>query len=366
MGERMNTEKMLPAGFVPGKDETAAYALLYADPAFTLAARIASIELSMLTEDAVRAICKRNSFETGVGIEDPARLEPVDKRCFHAQRGLEYGLSELHAREIRFRDAITSKESDIPAAYKALRTTFITVVGQKVALEYVKRQLENTTPEEIRQQNRDYEAREKAWRDKLASRKKIYAIAEEHPGFVDDMQFDEAYYIEKYDLTDADLKELELMLEEEREEARKRANIPYNHIERYDWFKGYYSVPIIAEKIKMIRKETKLNQRDFARLIGYPNVNRYAKFEKGEDGTPRGHEKYELIKAVCDATSANPYWLEEDREETIYDVDEENTAKTIAEADPLYNPPMYATNKVIREWWVTYMQRKIDIAKNGG
>ena len=319
----MSTEKMFPVGFVPGKDEAEAYRQLYTDPAFTLERKIESIDLSSLSEAAVLALCKRNPHETGVGIGNPDGLEPVDQRYSLAQIALHFGLQDLRAREIRFRQAITDKEDDIPAAYKALRTTFVTAVGQKVALEYVKHQLAGTTKEELEQQKAAYEAREKAWAEKQERRKKIDAIAKEHLGFVDDMRFDEAYYIEKYDLTEADLDELDEMLEEERQEARKRANIPWDHVERYDWLEGYYSVPIITEKIKMVRKAAGINQRDFAKLIGYPNVNKYAKLEKGALGSPRYPEKISLIKDVSDATGANPYWLEEDTEENT------NAAKRI-------------------------------------
>ena len=357
----MNTEKMFPPGFVPGKDDVETYARLYSDSSFTLAERINSLDISVLTEEALHNLCKRNPHDTGVGIEDSSDLWPVERRYSLARTGLHIELNDLNSREIRFRKAVLSNKSDIPAAYKGLRAMFIKAVGQKVAVEYVKRQLEATSPEERERQNAAYAAREKAWTEKLERRKKIYAIAKEHPGFADDMRFDEQYYIEKYELTDADLDEIEEMAEEEREEWRKRANIPYDHIERYDYRDGYYSVPIITEKIKMVRKEAKLNQRDFAKLIGYPNVNKYAKLEKGELGSPTYREKIELIKNVCDATCANPYWLEADVEETVYDVEKELTATTVGEANPGYAWPMYATNKLIREWWMYQQKMKLRI-----
>lgn len=357
----MNTEKMFPPGFVPGMNDAETYVRLYADPAFTLADRIKAVDLSVLTEHSILVLCKRNSHDTGVGIEDPSWVWPVEKRYSSVSFSLQMRLRELQSCETRFREAISSKEYDIPAAYKALRVMFVKALGEKVAVEYVKRQLEETSPEERERQNAAHEAREKAWSEKLERRKKIYAIAKEHPGFVDDMRFDEAYFIEKYDLTDADLDEIEEMLEEEREEARKRANIPYDHIERYDYRDGYYSVPIITEKIKMVRKAAGLNQREFAKLIGYPNANKYAKLEKGELGSPKYREKIELVKDVCDATCANPYWLEEDVEETVYDVEKELTATTIPEANPGYAWPMYATNKVIREWWLYQQKMKIGL-----
>lgn len=73
------------------------------------------------------------------------------------------------------------------------------------------------------------------------------------------MRFDGEYYIEKYGLTDADLDELDEMVEEERAEEQRRASIPFDHVERYDWREGYYCVPVIAEKLKMIRKAAKIS-----------------------------------------------------------------------------------------------------------
>ena len=185
----MTTEKMFPSGFVPGKDGAEVYRHLYSDPEFTLEDKINSIELSSLSEAAVLTLCKRNRHETGVGIENPEWLEPVNQRYNLTQISLRFGLQNLRACEIRFREAIGDNEDDLPAAYKALRTTFITVVGQKVAMEYVKHQLAGTTPEELERQKFAYEAKEKALKEKLERRKKIYAIAKEHPDFVDDMRF---------------------------------------------------------------------------------------------------------------------------------------------------------------------------------
>ena len=57
------------------------------------------------------------------------------------------------------------------------------------------------------------ETADKAWEEKWARRKKIFAIAKEHPGFVSDMQFDEEYFIETYHLSEEDLREIEEMVE---------------------------------------------------------------------------------------------------------------------------------------------------------
>ena len=41
-----------------------------------------------------------------------------------------------------------------------------------------------------------------------------------------------------------------------------------------------------------------------------------------------------LLKTIADATYANPYWLADRNEESVYNVDDEETAKTPEEARP--------------------------------
>jgi len=109
-------------------------------------------------------------------------------------------------------------------------------------------------------------------------------------------------------------------------------------------------VPIIAEKIHMVRKKLGMTQRDYARLIGYRNANKYAKFERGETGRVWWDEKQELIKSVSESTGANPYWLKNDTEDALYNVNEDETALTVKEANYSQAYPMFATKKVINEW----------------
>ena len=289
---------------------------------------------------------RRNPFDTCYQWETPAR--PVEERQKHLLFGHERRRLESCVKRIR-------DEGLTPVGYKNARAALIKAIGEKGAMEYNRREADRLGEAGLRKQKEAYEAWEKAADEKRNRRKKIYAIAREHPGFASDMQFDGEYYIEKYGLTDADLDELDEMVEEEREEVRKRANIPLDHVERYDWREGYYSVPVLAEKLKMIRKAAKINQRDFAKLIGYPNVNKYGKFEKGELGNPTYWVKIDLIKDVCDATCANPYWLEADYEETLYGVDEEMTAQAAEYTEPW---SMYATNRVIREWWMELQKER--------
>jgi len=45
----------------------------------------------------------------------------------------------------------------------------------------------------------------------------------------------------------------------------------------------------------------------------------------------------------------------------VYDVEKELTATTVGEANPGYAWPMYATNKLIREWWMYQQKMKLRI-----
>ena len=140
------------------------------------------------------------------------------------------------------------------------------------------------------------------------------------------------------------------MLEERDREA---LYIPDGYVREYDYKRGNYAIPIMSVKLRMVRKAVGLNQRDFAKRIGY-NINKYALLERGEldelglnvyDAFPA-----ELLKNVVDASYANPYWLERKDEESVCDVDEEKTAKTVEEAEE-WMMPMFAEAKVIRYWW---------------
>lgn len=341
----MTTEKMLPEGFMPGKDELLFYRDQYAsDASFSLFTRIDSFDISLLNTESIEAFCKRYSSYTGVG--DSGWWEPMRDRARLMAVSFMFEKSNFERAEQRFRDHPDEK------SYKNLRAAFSAVIGQKVCLEYLKKKEAFMTEAQHAAEKARKEMKDKAWEEKRARRKKILAIAKEHPGFVSDMQFDEEYFIETYHLSDEDQKEIDEMVEEEEAERRKRDNIPYDHIEKYDYWDGYYSVPILAEKLRRIRKTLKMNQRDFAKLISFPNANKYMKYEQGKLDRLDKREKTELIKNVCDATCANPYWLEKELEETVYEADEDQTAKTVKEARSLYEYPMFAANSVIRQWWI--------------
>ena len=67
------TEKMLPPGMMPGKDEIDKYTRLYADPDFSLSGWIESFDSSVLSEDYERAFCKRYPYYTLVGNDEDVK-----------------------------------------------------------------------------------------------------------------------------------------------------------------------------------------------------------------------------------------------------------------------------------------------------
>ena len=332
------TEKMLPKGMMPGKDEFEKYKELYlGDPSFSLVDRIEGFDSTTLKKEYIEAFCKRYSGYTGVG--DEAYDEPVARRSSMMMFSHQNDVEEMQRRESKFRQDPSEK------TYKNLRSAFSTAAGTKVCRDYLAGLAAQMTPEEHRAEEERYVANQEAWNKKYERIKKIREIASSDPDFMEDLDY---YGLDN----EEDLAIIDELMDEEPE------YIPYGHVREYSSARReYVSIPIKAVKIKALRKQIKKNQRDFAKLIGYPNVNKYALLEMGElekiglslyDAFPDS-----LIKDICDATDANPYWLEDNSEESIYNVDEEKTAKTTKEAMDDFNMyAMFTTSKVIREWWM--------------
>ena len=325
---------------MPGKNEYEKYIKIYSeDSAFSLVDRIESFDSSVLRDDYIQAFCKRYSSYTGVG--DDSFREPVTNRSQMMMFSHQMDIEELRNREKRFRSELTEK------SFKSLRSAFSTAVGTKVCQDYLAGMAAKMTAEEHKAEEEKYAAKQKAWEEKYARMKKIQEIAKKDPYFMEDTDY--------YGLDEEDLAVLDEMMEKEEESSC----IPYGCVQEYSFRRReYLSIPIKAVKIRNLRKEIKKNQRDFARLIGYPNVNKYALLEMGELDK-LGLSLYsafpdQLIKDICDATDANPYWLEAADEDSIYDVDAEKTAKTSDEARSCFSMyAMFTTSIVIREWWMS-------------
>ena len=337
------TEKMLP-GIMPGKDELEKYISLYADPDFSLEDRIEHFDSSTLPKAYIETFCRRYPAYTLVGLseeEEKALAEkPVLMRRDTMAVGHKMNLENFQSKESRFREEKNEK------AYKALRSAFSTAIGSKVCFDYLDRQCDQYTREEHARQIAEYEiAREKSWKEwkeKEACRKRLRAILESDPYLEGDYD----------DLSDEEYEELEEM------QGAMFADwySPFGYTREYsprEW--EMVDIPVPSVKFRTIRKALKLNQRDFAKRIGY-NINKYQLLEQGKLEKLGYETIYEafpdtLIKAVVDATYANPYWLEDWREESVDSADQEKTAKTVQEAEGIWDIPMFADAKVIRHWW---------------
>lgn len=62
----------------------------------------------------------------------------------------------------------------------------------------------------------------------------------------------------------------------------------------------------IGERIKTVRKQSGLNQLEFAEKIGYTTAGAVSKIEKGENNTSE-----QTIKLICQQFSINPAWLKD-------------------------------------------------------
>jgi transcriptional regulator with XRE-family HTH domain len=114
-------------------------------------------------------------------------------------------------------------------------------------------------------------------------------------------------------------------------------------------------IPVMCLKLLALRKALGLTQRDFAKRIGY-NVNKYALLEQGKLeklGFYSLGQAFppDFVKTVVDASYANPYWLENQEEYSLEDVDPEETAMTAGEAMRCEDKyAMFVDAKVIRYW----------------
>ena len=335
------TEKMLPPGMMPGKNEIEMYRQLYADAGFSLGERIKSFDSSVLPDEYILAFCMRYQQYTFVGDIAGWRDEPVGYRYDLMKIGYGMAIEELSRIEDRFR-----RDGD-EKAFRALRRAFSTAVGNKVCVDYLKKQCDQYTAGELAAQTAEYKRKEEedyaALQKKQQQEEKLWAVIQENP-YLEDLY--------EYDLTDEEVDKIIDM----RDRAFERSYPPEGYTRDHDWKRDQDFIPIMSEKYHMIRKAIKMNQRDFAKRIGY-NINKYPMLERGQLdklGFRSLSEAFplDLQKRVVDATYANPYWLNDNNEDSIYNVDTEKTADTPEEAQSdldLY--PMFVTVKVIRHWW---------------
>ena len=222
---------------------------------------------------------------------------PIKERLHHGEFCVQLHRHDIEAEVIR-------------GNYKNARAELVKAIGIKACVEYVKRQYDSMSEEEI-------EADQAAW--DCWSR-----YCDEYRSSSD--RYEDAW--------------------EER---------PYGYTIDMDWKHDQKYIPLMCIKLRNLRKNVGLTQRDFAKRIGY-NVNKYALLEQGKLeklGLSSLREAFpiDFIKSIVDATYANPYWLEDHSEESEY-ADPDLTAISADEAHyPRNEYPMFVDAKVIRYWW---------------
>ena len=131
---------------------------------------------------------------------------------------------------------------------------------------------------------------------------------------------------------------------------------PWGYTENEDWRKEPEFIPVLSVKLRKIRKQIGLNQRDFAKRIGW-NINKYSLMEQGKIDklgcqTPEEAFPIRFILRLAETIGANPYWLTNDSVESIYDIDPDKTARNASEAvsQGMNDYAMFAEPMVIEEF----------------
>ncbi|MBR2811029.1 MAG: hypothetical protein IKD69_06575, partial [Solobacterium sp.] len=225
---------------------------------------------------------------------------------------------------------------------------FSKCVGIMACREYVKKELDGWKEDDLIAHKEAHEAKEQAARDRYDRKEFLKQLLAAHP------------YLEPgdYGLSKEDKKLIDEIWQESQEAYYEEMKYGEGWVERYmTYARDYTYVPVISLKITMLRKDAGMVQREFAKMIEYGNVNRYSLLEQGRLDklglSLASAFDDELIRNICEATNGNPYWLESLDPDTLDFVDKELTAKTKEEAMPqdFRMCPMYATGKVIRQWW---------------
>ena len=301
------TEKIIP-GVLPPKEET---------PDIDFLVIYDNFDASALTDEQLLKFAPRNPFVTAYpheeryyeyeGLTYPIPDSPIKERLHHGQFCVK-----------RYRKDIIKANN-----YKNRRLALNQAIGIKACTEYVQRQYDQMSEKELAEDQENWDR----W-CRYCDEKRNNPFFEKDP--------DE-------------------MTEEELDELIYGPIIPDGYTVDYDWKHHQDYIPIMSLKFQMVRKNVGLTQRDFAKRIGY-NVNKYALLENGKLeklGLSTLDEAFplDLVKRVVDATYANPYWLEDQKEYSL-DVDMDRTAMTVEEAvDTWDRYAMFADAKVIRYWW---------------
>ena len=319
----VSTEKILPPGMMPGKDEIELYIQKYKDPEYTLLDVINSFDSSTLDQKGKEAFQRRYPSSTGVGYKDDRPLQPVYERYeLMATLHTEY-MRDLKVEESYFR----KKES--PNAYKALRAAFSKAIGIKVCLDCLKAELAETPKEVQEKQAKVYDLYRKEQEEKWDRKERIYDLMDSDPDFLRNRG--------SYDLDNEDHAIINQMVR--------------------DWRTARDNEPSVqVQKLTMLRKQLKLNQRAFAKKIGYP-VSKYPQLEQGKISEYRldrrellmNPEDLDWFMHLLKETKANPHWLLDENELSL---DSVNEKATLGDGnDNGWMDPMFATEEEIQKWY---------------
>ena len=280
-----------------------------------------SFDPTVLDEKYLNECARRNPYETCYKWDTPSK--PIKERLEFSQRMVRNDRQTLTVAVNRIK-----KEGLTPLIYKKAREALVRCIGQKGALEYNRREFERLGEAGRKRQAEAYAAYEKARNEKSARQEKIIDLARADPYFLE--------HIEDYELNEAELDELDEMLEAERK-------------------RGYEYQASVHEKVIRVRKGFKgsngkpLIQRDFAKLIDYP-INKYAEAEKvdkwGRESEPESPVDFDLLEKLVMICHANPYWLfDSDCEE--YMAQEDENSESVVSGD---EPSLFVKPDVILKW----------------
>ena len=238
------TDQLVPAGTIPAKEEYEKYKELYASSEdYSLISGIHSLDTASLPEQTVRMFCKTHSIWTGVGSDgelDESLQERYSVLCVSLQ---------LDEQELRLRESFFRRDSS-PAQFGYLRAACVRMVKTKVSRDYVKAQVDLLTPEELSEETercrRLREKKEKEREEEEARMDRYYEILE------NDLYLRNLYY---YDLTEEEMDEL-LDLQEK---ILSDTGPDYGRVRRYEFRRGYYDIPILCLKVKILRKALKMD-----------------------------------------------------------------------------------------------------------
>ena len=280
-----------------------------------------SFDPTVLDEKYLNECARRNPYETCYKWDTPSM--PIEERLKFSQRMVRNDRQTLTVAVNRIKE-----EGLTPLTYKNAREVLVRCIGQKGAAEYNRREFERLGEAGRKRQAEAYAAYEKARNEKSARQEKIIDLARADPYFLE--------HIEDYELNEAELDELEEMLEAERK-------------------RGYEYQASVHEKVIRVRKGFKgsngkpLIQRDFAKLIDYP-INKYAEAEKvdkwGRESEPESPVDFDLLEKLVMICHANPYWLfDSDCEE--YMAQEDENSESVVSGD---EPSLFVKPDVILKW----------------